>query len=81
MFFVALLQVYCVVSKEILPKCGENGPISGRRRKNAESCHVSGCHGFIGPDFSTLFHTFSHFSLKIKAFLEIKRKRPNHFAR
>ena len=29
------------------PKCGESCPIwiSGRR-KNAESCHVSGCHGF-----------------------------------
>ena len=35
---------------EIAPKCGENCPISGQR-KSVESCHVSGCHGFFGPDF------------------------------
>ena len=34
--------------KEIGPNCGENCPIS-RRRKSAESCHVSGCDGFFWP--------------------------------
>ena len=31
------------------PKRGGNCPISGRR-KCVESCHVCGCHGFLGPD-------------------------------
>ena len=31
----------------------ENSPISGRRKK-PESCHVSGCHGFLGPEASCI---------------------------
>ena len=33
-------------SKEMVPKCGENCPISGRR-KVRKSCHVCGCHSLF----------------------------------
>ena len=31
-------------------QCGKNCPVSGWKKICLESCHVSGCHGFFGPE-------------------------------
>ena len=35
-------------SKEIAPKCGESARVPDGE-KSVESCHASGCHGFLVP--------------------------------
>ena len=49
--FLLLSRFTVQVTKEMATKDGENCPISGRRKKSIESCHVSGCHGFSVPNF------------------------------
>ena len=48
-FFWLFSRFTVYFSKEMAPKCGESCPISGGE-KGVESCHVSGCHGFFGPE-------------------------------
>ena len=56
-----LLQVLCVTCKEIAPKCGGIACFP-RRRESVESCHVSGCHGFFGPEMKLHQSTLSQSS-------------------
>ena len=46
----------------IAPKCGENCPSFRVEEESVESCHVSGCHVFFGPDFG-LLKSFGSYSV------------------
>ena len=43
-----------LLSRFTVPKICRKLPDFRAEKKSAESCHVSGCHGFFGPDFRAL---------------------------
>ena len=58
--FCFFSSVYVQFSKTSPLKSGESSEKSSGENR-VKSCHVCGCHGFFGPDFSLLLHGFQGF--------------------